>query len=445
MAASATPPNADLACVAVATSGGRDSTALLHATARAARAQGLRVVALHVHHGLLSVADAWVEHLQRQCLEWNAQGLPVELRWCRLQGRPARGESVEAWARKGRYRALTRMAHEAGAGLVLLAHHRRDQAETFLLQALRGGGAAGLASMPRQVLRDGLWWVRPWLQQSREAIEAYVQAHGLAFVEDPSNEDHGFARNRLRHQVMPALSAAFPDAEASLAAATRQAQQARECLSALADMDLGRVAQGDQLCLAELAKLSPARQMNLLRHWLWQCCGRGPSEALLQRLVLELPGEPPASWQAGEHVLHRYRGLLRCEPAGQGAMAVQQAPPPAVSVSLSSPGRYRIPGWSGWLELRPVPQGGIAAHRLQGCEARARLGGEQFQAKPAGIPRSLKKQYQAEGVPAWRRGGPLLWLGEDLLFVPGLGIDARQWAPSGELQWALEWVPDAAG
>ena len=443
MAASATPPNADSSCVAVATSGGRDSTALLHATARAAQAQGLHVVALHVHHGLQAVADAWVEHLQAQCREWATKGLPVELRWCRLEGRPARGESVEAWARNGRYAALARMAHDVGAHIVLLAHHRRDQAETFILQALRGGGAAGLASMPREALRDGICWVRPWLQQSREAIEAYVDAHGLTFVEDPSNEDHGFARNRLRHQVMPALSAAFPEAEQALAAAARQAQQARECLAALAEIDLLRTVQGDELRLGDLTALPPARQVNLLRHWLWQRCGRGASDTLLQRLVQELPGEPPASWPAGEHVLHRYRGLLRCVAAGQGVETAQGALP--CSVSLSEPGRHRIEGWPGWLVVTPVCARGVSPQRLQRCEVRPRQGGEQFQLAPSGIPRSLKKQYQAEGVPAWRRGGPLLWLGGDLLFAPGLGIDARQWAPGGEVQWALEWVADGPG
>jgi tRNA(Ile)-lysidine synthase len=417
--------------------------ALLHATAQAARPLGLGVLALHVHHGLLPEADAWVEHLQRQCGDWAAQGLPVRLRWCQLEGRPSQGESVEAWARRGRYAALARMAREGGAKLVLLAHHRRDQAETFLLQALRGGGVAGLAAMPQQVEREGLLWIRPWLQQPREAIEAYVQAHGLSFVQDPSNDDHGFARNRLRHLVMPALTAAFPDAEDVLSAAARQAQQARECLAALADMDLELVADNGELRLPRLVALPRSRQLNLLRHWLWQHCGRGPSDALLQRLVRELPAEPPASWQAGVHVLHRYRGRLRCEAAGQGAM-VHTAVEPMV-VTLASPGRHRLPGWPGCVHVRPVAEGGVAPARLQACIARTRSGGEQFQLKPGGIPRSLKKQFQAEGVPAWRRSGPLLWRGDALLFVPGLGMDARQWAAPGEPQLALEWVPDAAG
>ena len=153
--------------VAVAASGGRDSTALLHATARAARDLGLEVHALHVHHGLVADADAWLERLEAQCRRWRAAGLPVHFHSTRLDGRPARGESVEAWARRERYQALAAMARHAGCALVLLAHHRRDQAETFLLQALRGAGPAGLAAMPRRAERAGLTWARPWLAQPR--------------------------------------------------------------------------------------------------------------------------------------------------------------------------------------------------------------------------------------------------------------------------------------
>jgi tRNA(Ile)-lysidine synthase len=120
--------------VAVAFSGGRDSTALLHATLRAARDGGVQVVALHVHHNLQPEADTWLAHAQQVCQRWS-RGAPLRLLHRRLAGTPARGDSVEAWARRERYRALADMAHEAGAELVLLAQHRRDQAETFLLRA----------------------------------------------------------------------------------------------------------------------------------------------------------------------------------------------------------------------------------------------------------------------------------------------------------------------
>jgi tRNA(Ile)-lysidine synthase len=207
--------------VAVACSGGRDSLALLHATAVAARGEGLDAVALHIHHGLLPEADAWFDHVESMCRRWASEGLPVRFIGRRLTARPRRGESVEAWAREARYAALTDMAREAGAGLVLLGHHRKDQAETFLLQALRGAGVAGLSAMPACIERDGLVWQRPWLDVPRAHIEQYVQQCGLESVEDPSNTDPRFARNRLREAVWPALAAAFPDADVALAGARR--------------------------------------------------------------------------------------------------------------------------------------------------------------------------------------------------------------------------------
>src|SRR5262249_37298193 len=149
---------------------------------------------------------------------WAAEGRPIGFACTRLAGRPAPGESVEAWARSERYAALAEMARAEGASLVLLAHHRRDQAETVGLQALRGAGAAGLAAMPRVVQRGGLSWARPWLAQAPGAIDAYVELHGLGFVVDPSNADPRHARSRLRTSVMPALREAFPDAEVALAA-----------------------------------------------------------------------------------------------------------------------------------------------------------------------------------------------------------------------------------
>jgi tRNA(Ile)-lysidine synthase len=213
--------------VAVATSGGRDSIALLHATLHCAKALGLRVVALHVHHGLMPDADAWASNLEACCTRWADLGWPLSFACTRLTGRPGRGDSVEAWARRERYAALARMARKAGASLVLLAHHRRDQAETVLLQALRGAGPAGLAAMPRSVERDGLTWARPWLAQPAQAIDAYVEGHGLLFVVDPSNADPRHARSRLRASVMPPLREAFPEAETALATVARQAHEAR--------------------------------------------------------------------------------------------------------------------------------------------------------------------------------------------------------------------------
>ncbi|HMO49201.1 MAG TPA: tRNA lysidine(34) synthetase TilS [Rubrivivax sp.] len=428
--------------VAVAVSGGRDSTALWHASACAARGTGLEVVALHVHHGLLPEADSWVAHLQRQARRWAARGLPVALRWQRLQGAPQRGDSVEAWARRERYAALASMARAEGIGLVLLAHHRRDQAETFLLQALRGAGAAGLAGMPREALRDGIVWARPWLAQPREAVEAYVRRHRLGFIDDSSNEDRRLARNRLRREVWPALSQAFAQAESSLAASAGRAHEAAECLRALADIDAQHACSADgQLEVAAWSRLPLARRANLLRVWLAGVCGAAAPETLVQRLLSELPAAAAASaWPCTGGALRLHAGRLRLQPDDTA-----RAPQPlvAMTIDLSRAGRIAVPEWRGSFELQPVHTHGVDPDRLRHCELRARRGGERFQRVGASPPRSLKKQFQAAGVPSWQRGGPLLYSAGELLFVPGLGIDVRCHAPRGSTMLGLRWLPDA--
>ncbi|MDQ6681196.1 MAG: tRNA lysidine(34) synthetase TilS, partial [Pseudomonadota bacterium] len=242
--------------VAVAFSGGRDSTALLHATVRAPTPLGVEVVALHVHHGLSVQADAWAEHCRDTCASWSTAAGALIFESRRIQGRPAKGDSVEAWARTARYAALRTMALGHGTSLVLLAHHQRDQAETLLLQALRGSGVAGLAGMPRLVARDSVTWARPWLERPRDEIEAYVRRHRLTYIDDESNDEPRFDRNRLRLAVWPALVEAFPQAESSFADAAAWAQQAASALAELAALDLALVAPQADLDVARWSALS---------------------------------------------------------------------------------------------------------------------------------------------------------------------------------------------
>jgi tRNA(Ile)-lysidine synthase len=419
-------------CVAVAVSGGRDSIALLHATHKAAAALGVEVVALHVHHGLVRDADAWRDHVAALCIRWR---LRFDVR--RLEGRPGKGDSVEAWARRERYAALAQMAREAGASLVLLAQHRRDQAETFLLQALRGAGAAGLAAMAPEFERDGMQWARPWLDLPREAIETYVRRHRLRFVDDTSNDDPRFARNRLRLMAWPALKSAFPDAEVTLVAAARRARAQSEALAELADSDLASCSDGPVLNIARWQALSVARRGNALREWLRRQTGRGAADSLIDRLSTELAmHDRPARWPAGEGIeLRRYRGELRVGTRAEAAL-----PSTPVALSIARAGLYRAPAWHGTLRVTRVQRGGVALEHLSHCELRPRLGAEQFQAAPNRPPRSLKKQFQGAGIAPHERNAPLVYAGNRLVFVPGLGIDARMRAAKGEPQVTLEWV-----
>ena len=423
--------------VAVAASGGCDSTALLHCTARQARTLGIEVVALHVHHGLMPQADEWWSRVRAQALRWGA-GFDA----CRLQAAPVGGESTEAWARRERYRALAQMATAAGCGLVLLAHHRRDQAETWLLQALRGGGAAGLSAMPRSASRQGLVWARPWLDRPRSDIESYVRRHRLSWVDDSSNADPRFARSRLRTAVWPALQAAFPDAEVSLAHAAEHAQEAAAVLAEVVAQDLPALQRHGALVVNAWRELSVPRRRLALRAWLAGALDTPVPETLVRRMAEELLSARLASWQAGTQMLRLYRGVLRAHALPR---AVTLAPPESVALDLVQPGQHELPAWAGRLLVEPVLQRGACAATLRNLVARPRAGGEQFQLAQRGALRSLKKQYQSCGVPEHERDGPLLYTARgELLFAPGLGIDARLHAAPGVAQWAIIWEPGPA-
>ena len=425
--------------VAVAFSGGRDSTALLHVTVRAALTQGVEVVALHINHGLSADADRWHARAVATCRRWARAGAPLRCVAHRLPHRPPAGESIEAWARDARYAALTEMAHTQSAGLVLLGHHQGDQAETFLLQALRGGGVAGLAAMPRRIERDGIVWARPWLSHSRDDIDAYLRRHRLAFVEDESNAEPRYARNRLRCDVMPVLGAAFPGAQAALALAAQHAHEAVVALAELAAIDLAAAANSSGLELQPWRALSVARRSNVLRSWLRSALGSPAPATLVERLLSEWRARDGLrQWPCTGGRLVAWRGVLRFRPTP--TRPLPSSADGEVHLTVTRPGRYAVAAWAGCLEVAEAVQGGVAWGRLARIRLGPRRGGEQFKPSADRPARSLKKQFQAMGVPPGCRGGPLVHSGELLLYVPGLGIDSRALATAAEPQASLRWI-----
>lgn len=432
--------------LAVATSGGRDSTALLHAVTRQASAAGLEVLALHVHHGLQPGADQWLAHLQAQCKRWARQGWPLSLAFERLKGRPAPGESVEAWARRERYAALARMAKAHGACHVLLAHHRGDQAETVLLQALRGAGPAGLAAMPRAAERDGVIWLRPWLFQPRSAIEAYVKRWRLSYIEDDSNLDPRFDRNRLRLEVLPALTRHFAQVEQALCDVAQHAAAADAFIRESAEHLLKPMLGPQGLNAEAWRECSLAQRFWVLRHWLTQVLHGGVSGTLLERVTREGARLKQARWPlASGKELRLYRGQFSVEAVRDPVVLAPTASDEWVAwPSEAQPGEQHLPAWRGTLRWTVAKEQGVRPAMLFGASLAARVGREQFQLGPGRPARSLKKQFQALGVPQWGRSGPLVWQGDQLLFVPGLGMDARCQAPAGVPQLVLHWHPDSS-
>jgi tRNA(Ile)-lysidine synthase len=261
--------------VAVAFSGGADSTALLYAAAQAWPGQ---VSAIHVNHGLQAAAADFARHCEDVC-----RLLAVPLRLVELHARHRPGESPEDAARKARYLALAQASASPQRGCVLLAQHADDQAETLLLALSRGAGLPGLAAMPARFERHGMRFARPLLEVSGAALREWLAQQGIPFVEDPTNADTAFTRNRIRHELLPALEKTFPQFRQTFARSARHAAQAQELLSALALEDLS--AMGGEPVIARLRALPRLRQANLVRHWLRSAHAGAASAAQLEELL----------------------------------------------------------------------------------------------------------------------------------------------------------------
>ena len=261
--------------LAVAFSGGADSTALLHACAATWPGQ---VLALHVHHGLQAAADDFVRRCRLTC-----DALEVPLHVVEVDARHEPGESPEDAARKARYQALAEAGLALGAKSVLLGQHADDQVETLLLALSRGAGLPGLAAMPASFVRHGMTFERPLLGVSGPAIRAWLDQQGVRYIDDPTNADTAFTRNRIRHELLPALEKAFPQFRETFARSARHAAQAQQLLAEIAAQDIALV--GDPPVIAALHQLTRARQGNVLRHWLRSSHDAAPSAAQLDELL----------------------------------------------------------------------------------------------------------------------------------------------------------------
>lgn len=428
----------------MALSGGRDSVALLHAlrAAVASSSLPLRVVGLHVHHGLQAQADEWDVFCASLCRDWQ---LPFYSR--RVTVSQQHGEGLEAAARRARYAALEAMCDEAGAELLLFAHHLDDQVETVLLRLFRGSGLAGLGGMPRLRRlgpRQQIVLLRPWLDVARDDIDAYCAAHALAWIDDPSNDDPRFARNALRGQ-MPALVAAFPALRANVAQAAAHLAQAGELLDGLAmqlmaglvrpPRDAGTIAELD---LAGLRALSSAQADTVLRLWLRDLGTQAPSTARLSAMRAQLieheGGEPAIHHEA--LVLHRFQGRVLARNAGPAIASGDLA------LAWQGEASLAVPAWHGELRFTRDDTYGLPEAALrQPLRLAARQGGERIVLRPGGPARALKQAYQEAGVPMARRARlPLLWAGGQLVFAAGLGMHRRWPAAPASPRWRIEWV-----
>jgi tRNA(Ile)-lysidine synthase len=460
--------------LAVALSGGIDSVVLLHLLVPLSASMGFGLSAVHVNHGISANAGKWSTFCGDLC-----HGLGIFLETARLKIECEPGTSLEAVARDGRYQVFATLQ----ADYVVLGQHQDDQAETLLLQLLRGAGVKGLAAMPLvrdlplgEALRDESLaaeareprdaaaprdrprMLRPLLHVSRREIEDYARENGLRWITDESNEDVSFDRNFLRSEVFPLLEKRFPAYRATFSRASRHMAEASSLLDELAEADSAASLVPQKLHIEDLRRLNLPRARNLLRYMFARHGAVLPSTVKLDDILRQLVS---SRCDANPHVifgdieLRCFRGIIHIrkvrkpgqlqEPSGEAAL-------PAASAASIAPVAWRgeselsLPHLGGILSFRRENQmengGGIQLAKLleQPVTIRLRQGGERLRPDCNRPRRSLKNLLREALLPLWERDVlPLIFSGDQLACVPGIGIDCAYQAAAGEPRLVVEW------
>jgi tRNA(Ile)-lysidine synthase len=422
--------------LAVAFSGGVDSSILLEGLLRVAPAAGWPAPrALYVDHGLRRESAQWGRHCARVCA---ARGVRFEA--ITVDARPRRGESPEAVAREARYAAL--VSRLAAGEVLAVGHQADDQAETLLLALLRGSGPPGLAAMAGERHLGPGRLLRPMLGLRRREIEAAAREWRLEWLRDPANDSAAHPRNRLRMEVLPLLEEVAPGAVRTLSRAAGLQAEAAEAVAALAALDLERCVEGEALSREALAALPSGRRRAVLRLWLQRRGLRPPGAARLregerQIVTARTSRLPCIRWPGGEVRVYAGRVYLRETPPRSAV------PGDAARIPWRPPEALALPG--GRLVADPVVGVGL---RRDGppLEVGFRRGGERCRPSGRRHRQSLKRLLQERRVPPWLRAGlPLVWRGGELVAVADLWVCAGHEAGPGEPGWRIRWhEPDAS-
>lgn len=437
--------------IAVAYSGGADSTVLLHLAQDFAQQHGISLFAFHVHHGISPNADAWLAHCESGARQ---SGIPFFFERVTLDS----ASNLEAQARNKRYAALGRMCELHDVSLLLTAHHQDDQAETVLLHLLRGAlsskGMDVCKPAPGLLGAQHIYLARPLLGSTRADVLTHARVHNLPFVDDESNLDPKYARSALRTQVMPALATHFPGYQQVLARSSQHAQHTTLLLDELAQLDwqqyqapavhgaqAGLLA-GTGLQMTALETLSAPRAHNLLRFWLALHGARLPSSSWLQELYGQLHSAREDAQVCVEHPdceIHRYRNEIQLAPKWQPA-------PQSARFQWQGEPELAFPAFGGSLKFMPVcdEQAGIDVNwlRQQTLQLDYRQGGERIKLGANRPHRSLKQHYQTSHIPGWQRTRlPLVLIPgqpSGLLYAAGIG-SASDFCGHAAERVRLEW------
>jgi tRNA(Ile)-lysidine synthase len=411
-------------------SGGIDSVVLLHLLHQLAPRYFWNLSSLHVHHGISPHANDWAAFCADLCARYN---IPFQVEHVDIA--PLREHGVEAAARKLRHATFDRQPVD----FIALAHHQDDQAETLLLQLLRGAGLRGASAMP--VIRqraDRPTQLRPLLDVARSELRSYAQQHALQWVEDESNADDAYPRNFMRHRVLPLLEQRFPAYRETLARSARHFAEASELLDQLAQQDAQGALHDGGLDVARLQALSLSRAKNLLRYFLHSLGAPMPQAVQLDDMLQQLCGaRQGAAVQIsfGTWQLRRYQGKVYAFPA---------LPEPDAEFRAQWCGEVALafPELGGTLHFEPAIGLGLSLQKLQqaAITVRLRRGAERIRPDSKRPTRTLKNLLQEQGIPPWQRDRlPLLYRDETLVAVPGIGVECAYQAEQEEAGVVLKW------
>ncbi len=413
-------------------SGGLDSVVLLHAMAklRDERGADMQLRAIHINHQLQDQAQSWERHCQTLCNE-----LDVNCVFARVEIEGAAG--IENAAREARYREFEAalFADEE----LLLAHHRDDQMETILLRLNRGSGSRGLAGIPSSRALGASKLLRPLLTIDREELERYAESENLGWVVDQSNGDVSFDRNYSRHKVLPLIEARWPGYRESWSKSSMLALESEALNQELAAIDLQLVAteSASAISRVKLLSLSEPRRRNVLRYWLSTAGAAELGWNQLQQLSNEVLHASNAEFVGPDFRIFCFRGCVHLLDA-------RRLEKDMTDVDLGNPEDLLTGGDiplsdNGLLRFRTAQGSGICTAKLSSLAIRYRRGGEtcRLEGRPS---KSLKKILQETETPPWLRSRiPLLYSGEDLACIPGVGVSAQFAVKAGEAGCEIEW------
>ncbi len=415
----------------VGLSGGVDSACLATALQQISPPPlELGVRAVHVDHGLQTAAGDFRQAARALCLELD---LPLEI--IEVAVATGSGVSLEAAAREARYRGFARQLTRGEC--LLTAHHAADQAETLMLQLLRGAGPKGLSAMPPCRALGLGWHLRPLLGTPKHELLRFAAESGVAAVSDPMNLDLRFDRAFLRAELWPLIERRWPGATLALARAARHLADAQATVDRSASLAVQKLADGDALSVTGLRVLPPEERGHVLRHWLSAAGVSPPStarlaEALRQIIDADDDHLPAVVW--GEHALRRYRDRVMLTPAVPPGLSAPRSWPVGADSSIA------LGEGLGTLRFR-AQSGGLDAARLPAClTVRRRRGGESLKVKRRARTQTLKHLCQSHGVLPWMRDAlPLLCAGDSLVAIGDLWHDARWCVPSGLAGLGVVW------